>query len=63
MIRARYPSLSKFAPRGDDFCGEAALPIRTEALPATPAKVHILIERARQRQSLWHPRDARRSLN
>jgi hypothetical protein len=30
----------------------------TEAAPGSPEKVLILMERARKRQSLWHPNDA-----
>jgi len=59
-VRELYPSTSKFARRGvGDFngrCSPAALP--TAALPGTPEKVLVLEERARQRQSLWHPDDA-----
>jgi hypothetical protein len=59
-VREQYPSTSKFAQRGiDDFNGRAAPPpIPTRALPGTPEKVAVLMERARQRQALWHPQDA-----
>jgi hypothetical protein len=59
-VRDRFPSTSKFARHGVvDFNGTAALPpLPTLALPGTPAKVAILEERARLRQSLWHPQDA-----
>jgi hypothetical protein len=59
-LRERYPSTSKFARRGlDDFNGKAALPPQpTPAMPGTPEKIAILEERARLRQSLWHPMDA-----
>ncbi len=30
----------------------------TTALPGTPEKVAVLIQRARLKQALWHPRDA-----
>jgi hypothetical protein len=59
-IREQYPSTSKFARRGvHDFNGRAALPpLPTNALPGTPEKLAVLEERARLRQSLWHPDDA-----
>jgi hypothetical protein len=59
-IRDLYPSTSKFARRGiNDFNGGAVLPgAPTTALPGTPEKVEVLIQRARLRQSLWHPADA-----
>jgi hypothetical protein len=59
-LRELYPSTSKFARRGvDDFNGRVPLPAEpTFALPGTEAKVLILMERARKRQSLWHPADA-----
>ncbi|MCC6417956.1 MAG: hypothetical protein IT429_06860 [Gemmataceae bacterium] len=59
-VREQYPSTSKFARRGvDDFNGRTPLPaLPTGALPGSEEKIRILIERARQRQSLWHPRDA-----
>jgi hypothetical protein len=59
-VRDLYPSTSKFARRGvRDFNGRVPLPTRpTSALPGSPEKVSILVERARKRQSLWHPQDA-----
>lgn len=59
-VRDLYPSTSKFAHRGvGNFYGKAPLPaFPTEALPGSPEKVAILEERARRRQSLWHPEDA-----
>ncbi|HXG12949.1 MAG TPA: hypothetical protein VNK04_24540 [Gemmataceae bacterium] len=59
-VRELYPSTSKFARRGvDDFNGRAPLPTTpTKALPGTPEKVAVLEERARLRQTLWHPDDA-----
>ncbi len=60
-VREQYPSTSKFAQRGvDDFNGRAPLPpTPTSALPGTPEKVAVLMERARLKQALWHPLDAR----
>jgi hypothetical protein len=59
-VRELYPSTSKFARRGvDDYNGRSALPaLPTNALPGTLEKVMVLEERARMRQSLWHPDDA-----
>jgi hypothetical protein len=59
-LREQYPSTSKFARRGlDDFNGTPGLPPQpTSAMPGTPEKIAILAERARLRQSLWHPQDA-----
>lgn len=59
-VRDQYPSTSKFARRGiADFNGRVILPTEaTRALPGSPAKVEVLVERARRRQSLWHPEDA-----
>jgi hypothetical protein len=59
-VRDLYPSTSKYAQRGiDDFNGKASLPLLpTRALPGTPEKVAVMIQRARLRQSLWHPLDA-----
>ena len=58
-IRERYPSTSKFGRRGvGNFCGNAPLPaFPTEALPGTDEKIAVLAERARLKQSLWHPDD------
>jgi hypothetical protein len=60
-VRDLYPSTSKYAHRGiGDFNGKASLPTApTRALPGSPEKVAILEQRARLRQSLWHPLDAR----
>jgi hypothetical protein len=59
-IREQYPSTSKFARRGlDDFNGYGPLPAQpTSAPPGSEEKVLILMERARRRESLWHPADA-----
>lgn len=60
-VREKFPSTSKFARRGvSDFNGKAKTPCEpTTALPGTPEKVAVLMERARLGQSLWHPDDAR----
>jgi hypothetical protein len=60
-VRDLYPSTSKYARCGiRDFNGKAGLPTApTRALPGSPEKVAILAQRARLRQSLWHPLDAR----
>ncbi len=58
-VRDMYPSTSKFARRGiEDFNGRTPLPIKpTAALPGSNEKSAILAERARMKQSLWHPED------
>jgi hypothetical protein len=60
-VRERYPSTSKFAYRGNGTGnGAAPLPLEpTTARPGSPEKVAVLEERARRRQALWHPLDAR----
>jgi hypothetical protein len=41
-----------------NFCGQAPLPaFPTAALPGSPEKVAVLAQRARNRQTLWHPAD------
>ncbi len=59
-IRSRYPSTSIYARRGlDDFYGAGAMPVGpTRALPGSQEKVQVLMDRARRRQTLWHPGDA-----
>jgi len=54
-----FPSTSKFARRGvGNFCGSAPLPdSATDASPGSEAKILILMERAANRQSLFHPDD------
>jgi hypothetical protein len=60
-VKEMYPSTSKFARRGvGNFSGAAPLPPHpTATLPGTPEKLAILMERARLKQSLFHPDDAR----
>jgi len=58
-VRDQYPSTSKFARRGvSDFNGRARLPEPTDALPGSPEKVAVLMDRARRGLALWHPLDA-----
>jgi hypothetical protein len=59
-VRERYPSTSKFGQRRlDDFNGRVVLPPQpTLAAPGSEEKIAVLEQRARQRQSLWHPHDA-----
>jgi hypothetical protein len=59
-VRDLYPSTSKFGRRGPgNFCGKAPLPpFPTRALPGSAEKITLLIQRAQQRQELFHPDDA-----
>ena len=59
-VRDLYPSTSKFGRRGiGNFNGQAPLPaFPTYALPGSSEKIAVLEERARLKQSLWHPDDA-----
>jgi hypothetical protein len=42
-----------------DFKGPARLPRHpTSALPGSPTKLAVLIERTERRETLWHPDDA-----
>jgi hypothetical protein len=58
-VREQYPSTSKYARRGEgNFCGTAPLPTcATTAPPGSEEKIAVLAERARLKQSLWHPDD------
>jgi hypothetical protein len=58
-VRDLYPSTSKYARRGvGNFCGMAPTPTcATVAAPGSEEKIAILAERARLKQSLWHPED------
>ena len=59
-VKDQYPSTSKYARRGvGNFNGNAPLPVPTTAPPGTPEKMAVLEERARLKQALWHPLDAR----
>jgi hypothetical protein len=59
-VRELYPSTSKYGRRGlGNFNGSAPLPaFPTKATPGSEEKLAILAERARMKQSLWHPDDA-----
>ena len=59
-VRRRYRSTSKFARRGyGNFYSDRPLPTCTTAAPPGSAeKIAVLAERARRKQSLWHPCDA-----
>jgi hypothetical protein len=58
-VRDLYPPTSKYARRGiEDRVGRVPLPrTPTSAAPGSEEKVLVLMERARKRQSLWHPAD------
>ncbi|HEV3143522.1 MAG TPA: hypothetical protein VGZ47_06505 [Gemmataceae bacterium] len=59
-VRELFPSTSKFARRGvANFCGAAPLPdAPTDAPPGSEEKIRVLMERAANKQALWHPGDA-----
>lgn len=60
-VKELYPSTSKYARRGEgNFTGNAPLPTApTMAAPGSAEKAAVLAERARMKQALWHPLDAR----
>ena len=60
-VKEQYPSTSKYARRGvGNFSGSAPLPASpTTAAPGTPEKLAVLEQRARLKQALFHPADAR----
>lgn len=60
-IKEQYPSTSKYARRGvGNFTGNAPLPeAPTTATPGSPEKLAVLEQRAKLKQSLFHPADAR----
>lgn len=59
-VKDQYPSTSKYARRGEgNFSGMGTLPEPTEAAPGTPEKMAVLEMRAKLKQMLWHPNDAR----
>jgi len=59
-VRDLYPSTSKYGRRGvGNFSGRGAPPSApTDAKPGSEEKILVLMERARLKQSLWHPQDA-----
>lgn len=59
-VKDQYPSTSKYARRGvGNFTGNAPLPEPTTAAPGTPEKMAVLELRAKLKQALWHPMDAK----
>lgn len=58
-VKEQFPSTSKFARRGlGNFNGNAPTPdTPTDAPPGSEEKLAVLAERAKNRQSLWHPQD------
>lgn len=58
-VRQLFPTLSKFGRRGvADFYGRGSFGEPTDALPGTPEKVEVMVERARLGQQIFHPDDA-----
>jgi len=59
-VRDLYPSTSKFGRRGiGNFNGAAPLPpFPTQAMPGSKEKILLLMQRAQQKQQLFHPQDA-----
>ena len=60
-VKELYPSTSKYARRGvGNFTGNAPLPdAPTTAAPGTPEKLAVLEQRAKLKQALFHPADAK----
>lgn len=60
-VKEQYPSTSKYARRGvGNFTGNAPLPSApTTAAPGTPEKLAVLEMRAKMKQAIFHPADAR----
>jgi hypothetical protein len=60
-LRNRYPSTSKFARQGlgNFYCNAPLAPVPTTAVPGTPEKLAVLEHRARMKQAVFHPADAR----
>lgn len=58
-VREQYAPVSPHGRRSKPDVNGAVppAPAPTSALPGTPAKVAVLIERAAQGVSLWHPED------
>ena len=59
-VRDLYPSTSKYGRRGPGNSYSKPLPAAgpTDAMPGSPEKILILMQRAQARQELWHPDDA-----
>ena len=59
-VRDQYPSTSKYGRRGiGNFNGQAPVPpAPTDAPPGSLEKIAILMQRAQNKQALWHPDDA-----
>lgn len=60
-VKEQYPSTSKYARRGvGNFSGNAPLPpTPTTAVPGTAEKLAVLEQRAKLKQAIFHPADAR----
>lgn len=60
-VKEQYPSESKYAKRGvGNFSGVAPLPsFPCFCAPGTPEKLAVLEERAKKKQQVFHPADAR----
>ena len=59
-VKDMHPSTSKYARRGEgNFAGPAQECEPTTAPPGTPEKLEVLALRAKLKQALWHPLDAR----
>ena len=60
-VKDLYPSTSIYARRGvGNFYGNAPLaPVPTSAAPGTPEKLAVLEQRAKNKQAIYHPADAR----
>ena len=63
-IRTRYPARPNNGnvDSDGDFCGGYALPEPTANLPATPGKLDDLAARVEAKVALFHPYDARYTL-
>lgn len=61
-VKELHPSTSKYARRGvGNFAGAAPLAASpTDALPGTPEKLAVMQQRARLKQQIFHPLDAKR---
>ena len=60
-VKELFPSTSKYARRGvGNFTGNAPLAdAPTTAVPGTPEKLAVLEQRARLKQAIFHPADAK----